>query len=80
MRNGISAYGRYESSGWTRCTAQTTQLNPTASQGVFFGPSIVSPTVLDGFVVFANSPAITLDGARNAVLSSLEIPVPPAFR
>ena len=39
MRDGISVYGSYEASAFTRCTDTTTELLPATAAGFLFGPS-----------------------------------------
>jgi len=78
MADGISVYGNYESTTWTRCSGATmTLLRPPSAQGVRFDSSISQPTVLDGFRIdrasAATTAAVTLDGARNVILSDLTI-------
>src|SRR5262249_27159563 len=70
MRDGVSVYANYESTGWTRCTDQGTTLLPQTSAGVVFDASVQSTTALDGAIVnrFAapTSIGITISGARGA--------------
>jgi hypothetical protein len=74
--------GNYESTAWTRCTTSTTRLAPQTGRGVVFPPAISSQTVLDGFAIdrFAADTAIgvSVDGARNVMLSNLVIVGSPA--
>jgi hypothetical protein len=76
MRDGISVYGNYESSGFTRCADSTTRLSG-ANGGVVFGAEIASETVLDGFVVEGRDAgigaAIVADAARDARISNSSI-------
>jgi hypothetical protein len=83
LPNGIELLGGYESTTWTRCANSTTTLAPQTARGVVFPASVQAPTVLDGFTIvrFADptlSTAVTLDGARGAVLSALELPQGPS--
>jgi hypothetical protein len=80
MRDGVSLYGLYESTSWSRCSNGSTILAPGSGAGVYFGPSLSALTVLDGFVVarFAaeTSAGVTLDGAKGAVVSNVEVGTP----
>jgi hypothetical protein len=77
MKNGISVYGDYESSGWTRCSQAGTTLAPATATGVLFPSSVQSPTVLDGFSIelfgAATTTGVTIAGARGA---SVNVAVP----
>ena len=77
MRDGISVYGNYESSGWTHCTTGSTTLAPGSAAGVYFSASVERPTTLDGVAIThfsaPETAAITLDGARGVTLSNLLI-------
>jgi hypothetical protein len=77
MRNGISVYGDYESSGWSRCAERGTTLAPGTGSGVYFGPAVTSPTVLDRFVIARfpaeTTAAVTLDGTHGAVVSNVDV-------
>jgi hypothetical protein len=77
MRNGISVLANYESTSWTRCAISTTTLRPSTPEGVLFPATLQSETVLDGFtIVRVASPTtagVTIDGARQALLSNLTI-------
>jgi hypothetical protein len=77
MATGISVYGKYQSTSWSRCATSTTILTPGTAAGVYFPPAVVSPTVLDGFTINrANMPTtagVTVQGAHNVVLSGLVI-------
>ena len=75
MRNGISVYGAYESTNWTRCseTSPGTSLVSSAPVGVFFGSDIAAETAFDGFRVFSGTTAVMADGALGARLSHVEL-------
>ncbi len=78
MSDGISVYGRYESTGWTRCsTATTTTIRPNVAEGVRFPSSVASPTVLAGFNVerftASTTSAITIDGAHQVTIAEVVI-------
>jgi hypothetical protein len=72
LRDGISVYGNYESTTFTRCSDSGTTLEPTTAPGVVFGPDVQSATLLDGFnVVLAptsTATGVTIDGARGALV------------
>lgn len=75
MRNGVSVYGQYESSTWTRSTACRTTFVAFPDAGVLFGSNVVAPTVLDGFgiigYVFDDRPSpVAISGSKGAVLSN----------
>jgi hypothetical protein len=78
LRNGISVYGKYESTCWTRCASSTTRLAPAKGRSVVFPPEVQIQTILDGFSVdrsyFAGETiGVRIDGARGAVISNLEM-------
>ena len=78
MANGVSVLGNYESTTWSRCASfTTTVIQPKTPAGVTFPAAVNTVTVLDGFRIDRfNSPttaAVTLDGATNAILSTLTI-------
>jgi hypothetical protein len=78
MRNGVSVYGNYEATSFTRCTNSVTTLAPTTALGVSFPSDIEFVTVLDGFTISrpagGTMASITVDGATGVLLSSLVIP------
>jgi hypothetical protein len=82
MSNGISVYGRYESTGWTRCTSSTTVITPVAAAGVTFDATITSTTVLGGFRIdratVATTSAVTVDGSTGVTLTDITINNTPA--
>jgi hypothetical protein len=82
MANGISVYGKYQSSTWARCAVATTILVPLTATGVYFPPAVSAVTVLDGFSItratFATTAGVTVQGAHNVVLSGLAINNAPA--
>jgi hypothetical protein len=77
MQNGVSVLAGYESSGWMRCSNSTTTLAPTTARGVYFPPSVVNPTSLDGFVVArataTTTAGVTVEGGHAVTLSNLRI-------
>lgn len=77
MRNGISVYGGYESTTFTRCSYHTVTLRPGHRDGVYFGPFVSDSTVLDGFVIerfsATTTAGITLDGARGVTLTNVDV-------
>jgi len=82
MANGVSVYGNYRSSDWTRCTTSTTVIAPGRAEGVLFPSSVSSTTVLDGFRVdrhaAATTSAVTVDGGTSVILSNLVVSNTPA--
>jgi len=80
MRDRVSVYGNYESTGWTRCADSTTELTPYAVEGVSFGSDIVHATRLDGVVITngggdaaAFVSGVTVDASAGARLEGVEI-------
>ena len=83
MGNGVSVYGNYESTTWTRCQLIPSAPDPTVTirlreaLGVRFPPTITTPTTLDGFVLLRiDAPtvaAVTVNGAKQVRLSNLVI-------
>jgi hypothetical protein len=77
MRDGISVFGRYESTTWTRCSDSETRLVPGTPAGVVFGPDIVTATTLDGFSIDSldveTTTGITIDAALDVVLSDVDV-------
>ncbi len=77
MANGISVYGNYRTSDWTRCSSSTTVIAPSRAEGVIFPSSVSTTTVLDGFRVdrhsSATTSAVTVDGATSAIVSNVRI-------
>jgi hypothetical protein len=65
LRDGISIYGKYEATTFTRCTDSVT----TLSGGVAFGADIATPTAVDGFSV---SGTVTARGAHGALVSDVK--------
>src|SRR3954468_7392782 len=55
LRDGISVYGNYEATGWTRCPASW----GATLTAVSFGPDIASPTILDDFAIATAPVSIT---------------------
>jgi hypothetical protein len=73
MRDGISVYGNYNSTTWVSCGPSTTVLTSSQqTQYILFGPDISQETVLDGFLIQLSAP-LTFDGARNAVMTNVEV-------
>jgi hypothetical protein len=66
MRNGISVFGRYESTTFTRCQAPA-RLVPS----VDIGPEVRTPTTLDGFRLPSNG--VVAREAREVTLSDLTL-------
>jgi len=78
MRDGVSVYGQYETTGWSRDRRCSTVYFSQADAGVRFDSSVVSPTVLDGLEIWGSnlepvSVAVRIDGSRGAVLSDVTI-------
>jgi len=77
MRNGVSVFGNYESSGWTRCSFEGTTLLPQTIAGLVFDASVQSTTALDGVTVrrfFApTTTGITITGARGVVIHDVQM-------
>jgi hypothetical protein len=73
MREGISLFGSYESTGWTQCSSITTELDPATPRGVYFGPEIDEDTGLHDVTIARAagtvSAGVTIDGARHVDLS-----------
>ncbi len=77
MANGISVYGKYQHTTWTRCPTSTTILQPQTAAGLTFPASVVDSTVLDGVRVdrynASTTAGVTIDGAQNVILSDVSI-------
>jgi hypothetical protein len=77
MSNGVSVYGRYESTGWTRCPNSTTAIVPVAAVGVSFGSSITTTTSIGGFRIdratASTTAGITVDGATHVTIVDIAI-------
>lgn len=82
MANGVSVYGKYESASWTRCSNSTTALQPQTASGVTFPSAITLTTVLDGVKIdrfsAGTTAGVTVDGAKNVILSDVSITNTPA--
>jgi hypothetical protein len=84
MANGVSVIGKYESATWTQCVNSTTTIQPQTGAGVTFPNTVTQTTVLGGvkvdrFAVAGGTTAgVTVDGAKNAVLSDVSITNTPA--
>ena len=78
MRDGVSVYGNYQSTGWTRCSGINSILISSQDPHLLFGSDISHETVLDGFLTMFDF-TMTFDGARGAVVTNVEMssgPVP----
>jgi hypothetical protein len=77
MHDGVSLYGSYESTGFTRCDDQTTTLAPTTSTGVLFANDITRGSTLDGFRLShfetTTTTAVTIRGAKGVVISTVDV-------
>ena len=88
MSPGVSVYGNYESTGWTRCARSPDGAHSRQSpsqlhenSGVQFPSTINTPTALDGFVLTRNNggsaphsiSAVTVNGAKQVRLSNLVV-------
>jgi hypothetical protein len=83
MANGVSVYGNYESTSWTRCQLSPTAPDPTVTitlreaLGVRFPATVITPTTLDGFVLervnAATVAAVTVNGGRQVRLANLVV-------
>jgi hypothetical protein len=77
MSNGISVYGRYESTNWARCPNSTTTIVPASPLGVQFGSSISTATALGGFTVnramATTTSGVTVDGATQVTLVDVTV-------
>lgn len=82
MSDGISVYGGYESTGFTRCATSNVTIAPGVDVGVMFPASVTSPTTLSGFRVdrhaAATTAAVTVDGATGVTLADLVIANTPS--
>ena len=77
MRDGVSVFGGYESTTFSRCTNSETVLAPRQGAGVSFGPEIANGTVLDGLVLRATVSShwavVSVRGALGVELRNLAI-------
>jgi hypothetical protein len=77
MRNGISVYGSYEATDWTRCAPSTTTLVPQTAEGVVFATDVQDPTVLSAFTIerlsAETTTGVTVEGATSVRLTGLTI-------
>jgi hypothetical protein len=77
MSDGISVYGGYEATMFTRCTTSNVAIAPGVDVGVLFPSSISMPTTLSGFRIdrhgSATTAAVTIDGATSVTLADLTI-------
>ncbi|MFH2010379.1 MAG: putative metal-binding motif-containing protein [bacterium] len=83
MKDGVSVYGGYnpDPTGWTRNpTACRTEIRGQNGVGLYFGPGVVNPTILDGFVIsllgtsgMTATSVVDIEGSTGAVISGCEI-------
>lgn len=77
MSDGVSVYGSYESTSWTRCAETTTELLPATPVGILFDGSVASATTVSGFaivpLVTEASAGVTVRAAREVTLDRLSI-------
>lgn len=77
MADGISVYGRYEATTWTRCAQLNTVLAPSSANGVSFDPTVQSTTVLSGFRItraaVAMTAGITIDASVDVTIDDVVI-------
>jgi len=77
MADGVSVYGRYESTTGSRCGGSTTVIVPGRDIGVSFDATVVSTTVLDSFQInranVATSAGVTIDASTDVILSDIRI-------
>jgi hypothetical protein len=75
MRDGVSVYGRYESTTWRRCTSGETILEPAATEGVSFDDSVTAGT-LDGVTVArlgSVTTGVSIAAAQNVIVHDVSI-------
>ena len=78
MVNGISVFGAYQATAdggaWPRLPGCVSRITAQDDKGVYFGPSITSPTSIDGFNILASNSAtnaaVTVEGATGAVINN----------
>jgi hypothetical protein len=68
MRDGISVFASFESTGWTRCTDSSTTLTLDSGYVLSFGADVTRPTTFEGF----KTGDIVAQAARGAMLRDLE--------
>ena len=83
MSNGVSVFGNYQWSDWTRCPLDPATPDPLVTinlreaGGVRFPAAITTTTTLDGFVLarnnFATVTGVTVNGAKQVRLVNLVI-------
>jgi len=80
MSNGVSVYGHYESTTWTRCASAAANITTITNQdarGVYFGPGITARTILDGFTInrmaAPTTAGVTVEGSTGAQISNVTI-------
>src|SRR5204862_3604724 len=94
MADGVSVYGNYEATTWTRCSLSAAQvvspgpavtIQSQTAVGVQFPATVKTATTLDGFAFarmkgdsLASTAAVTVDGAQKVTLSNLVIADAPS--
>jgi hypothetical protein len=89
MANGVSVFGNYESTTWTRCPLDPALPRPSATielhvgPGIQFPAAVTTPTTLDGFHLMrapnlTPSIGVTVNAAKQVTLSNLVIDDAPA--
>jgi hypothetical protein len=77
MQNGISVYGRYESTTWTQCPTSVTTLAPVSATGVLFSHNVTNPTTLSGFTITrvsgTLSAGVTVNGSKGVTLNDITV-------
>jgi hypothetical protein len=86
MASGVSVYGNYESTTWTRCSfgsapvpSLTVTIAPRAATGVLFNAGVTAATILDGVRIkradgaTGSTAGVTVDAAKLVTLSNLVI-------
>jgi len=77
MADGIHVYGGYETAGQSRCGVWNTRILPTAPEGVLFGNTVQTPTILAGFEIvradLATTAGVTADGAVGATVVDVHV-------
>ncbi len=81
MSDGVSVVGSYDPNTWQQCAGQlniTTVIQPGTVEGVTFNSKVQKLTVLDGFRIDrmgtnGTTSGITVDGAKNAIISGVQI-------
>jgi hypothetical protein len=79
MASGVSVYGGYETTGWTRCAPVVQPLiKPQRLEGVLFGNNVTTLAILDGFTIerqgaSTQTAGITVDGATHATIANVTV-------